>query len=155
MSQRDSEQKSVSSFWPPCDRAASGRLFGLSCSITLCSFSNQVLVQLYLFNNVNINTLDYLKINAVFVGNNGYFHNEIDLPAAEVLEGMKVDNNRRVIAPAPRTYIGHDVITPVRPILRELRHWPSFLLVVVFFQKFVMSQCDGLQVRSLLLSKTA
>ena len=59
MSQRDSEQKSVSSFWPPCDRAASGRLFGLSCSITLCSFSNQVLVQLYLFNNVNINTLDY------------------------------------------------------------------------------------------------
>ena len=36
MSQRDSEQKSVFSVWPRCDRAASGRLFGLSCPITLC-----------------------------------------------------------------------------------------------------------------------
>ena len=61
MSQRDSEQKSVFSVWPRCDRAASGRLFGLSCHITLCSI--QVLVQLRLFSNVNINTLDHLLLS--------------------------------------------------------------------------------------------
>ena len=52
MSQRDSEQKSVFSVWPRCDRAASGRLFGLSCSITLCSI--QVPVQLRLFSDVSL-----------------------------------------------------------------------------------------------------
>ena len=63
MSQRDSELKSVLSVWPRCDRAASGRLFGLSCHITLCSI--QVLVQLRLFSNVNINTLDHLLLVSV------------------------------------------------------------------------------------------
>ena len=52
MSQRDSEQKSVFSVWPRCDRAASGRLFGLSCPITLCSI--QVPVQLRSFRNVSL-----------------------------------------------------------------------------------------------------
>ena len=61
-----------------CGRSASSRLFGLSCLMMLCSFSNQALVQLYLFSNVNINTLDHLKMNAVFVGNTWHFHNEID-----------------------------------------------------------------------------
>ena len=61
MSQRDSEQKSVFSVWPRCDRAASGRLFGLSCPITLCSI--QVPVQLRLFSYVNINTLDHLLLS--------------------------------------------------------------------------------------------
>ena len=49
MSQRDSEQKSVFSVWPRCDRAASGRLFGLSCPITLCSIQVPVQLRLSLF----------------------------------------------------------------------------------------------------------
>ena len=48
---------------------------------------------------------------------------------------MKVVDIRRVIAPAPRMNIRHDVIVPVRPFLKGLRHWPSFLLDVVFFQE--------------------
>ena len=47
-------------------------LVGLSCTMMLCSFTNQVLVQLYLFSNFNINTLDHVKMNAAFVGNTGH-----------------------------------------------------------------------------------
>ena len=61
VSQRDSEQKSVFCVWQRCDRAASGRLFGLSCPITLCSIKVPVLLRL--FSNVNINTLDHLLLS--------------------------------------------------------------------------------------------
>ena len=44
----------------------------------------------------NIITLDHMKKlkNNAFVGDTGHSDNEIDLPASEGLEGMKVDNKK-------------------------------------------------------------
>ena len=59
----------------------------------------------------------------------------MDFVASGALEGIEVVDIRRVIAPAPRMNIRHDGIVPVKPFLKGLRHWPSFLLDVVFFQE--------------------
>ena len=48
---------------------------------------------------------------------------------------MEVVDIRRVFVPAPRMNIRHDVTVPLRPFLKGLRHWPSLLLDVVFFQE--------------------
>ena len=74
MSQRDSEQKSVFSVWPRCDRAASGRLFVLSCVVFNPGSGTAPFVQQCVFvspaGNFSISALVYMKElkNNAFVG---------------------------------------------------------------------------------------
>ena len=65
----------------------------------------------------------------------GFFSNVMDFDRSGGLEGMEVVDIRRVILPAPRMNIRHDVTVLLRPFLKGLRHWPSLLLDVVFFQE--------------------
>ena len=44
-------------------RLNDSRLVDLSCLMMMCSFKNRVQVQLYLFSNFDINTLDHTKMN--------------------------------------------------------------------------------------------
>ena len=65
----------------------------------------------------------------------GFFSDVMDFDRSGGLEGMEVVDIRGVIVPAPRMNIRHDVTVSLRPFLKGLRHWPSLLLDVVFFQE--------------------
>ena len=69
MSQRDSEQKSVSSMWPRCDRAASGRYVVFNPGSGTASFVQQC-VFVSPAGNFSIIALVYMKElkNNAFVG---------------------------------------------------------------------------------------
>ena len=77
-------------------RLNDGRLVDLSCFMMMCSFKNQVQVQLYLFSNFDINTLDHTKMNIALVGNARHFRNKIDLHGSEGLEGVNITPQRMV-----------------------------------------------------------
>ena len=78
------------------NRLNDGRLVELSCLMMMCSFKNQVQVQLYLFSTFDINTLDHTKMNIALVGNAGHFRNKIDLPGSEGLEGDNITPQKMV-----------------------------------------------------------
>ena len=77
-------------------RLNDGRLVDMGCLMMLCSFKNQVQVQLYLFSNFDINTLDHTKMNIALVGNARHFRNKIDLPGSEGLEGVNITLQKMV-----------------------------------------------------------
>ena len=76
-----------------------------------------------------------MKMNIAFVRYVGCFSIVMDFAASGGSEGMKVVDIRRVIATPSRMNVRHDGIVLVRPFLEGLRHWPSFLLDVVFHQE--------------------
>ena len=99
------------------------------------AFSGTFIENVFAFSTyiLDIKILDHLKMNIAFVRYIVFFCNVMDFAASGGLEGMKVVDIRRVIAPAPRMNTRHDGIVPVRPFLKGLRHSPSFFLDVVFF----------------------
>ena len=42
--------------------------------------------------DLNIITLDHMKVNIAFVGNTEHFDNQFDLTGSQGFDGMKVDN---------------------------------------------------------------
>ena len=129
--------------------------------LMLCSFTNQVLAQHDLSRywketkackadvvsetdvfvsstgNFNISASDLMKNlrNVSLVGNSGHFV-EIDFAGSEGLEGMKVGNIKPQVDPFVFPFRrGVNVFSSGRLLNFGLRHWPSFLLDVVFLHE--------------------
>ena len=91
-----------------------------------------------LFSNVNINALDHLKMNAVFVGNTWHFHNEIDFLVLATFRSCRfqarqfddeIDLTSSERFDCIRTVVGSVLDTMIMQASRPtskfgMRHWP-------------------------------